>query len=123
MAERFSERLVYGRGRPGSWCRRRWGLGTDTFDVPLPEAKSRNMVESATALFAGDSGSLVGSLMNGCNAGEICPKPEDAAGNVLKVCYRFEYDVQGNTISDGENRYQYDSLNRLTEIKTKEGGI
>ncbi len=37
--------------------------------------------------------------------------------------YQYTYDRQGNTLSDGENTYTYDSLNRLTQINTKAGGI
>ncbi len=37
--------------------------------------------------------------------------------------YQYTYDRQGNTLSDGENIYTYDSLNRLTQINTKAGGI
>ncbi len=37
--------------------------------------------------------------------------------------YQYTYDRQGNTLSDGENTYTYDSLNRLTQVNTKAGGI
>uniref|UniRef100_A0A0N5ACH7 Tox-SHH domain-containing protein n=1 Tax=Syphacia muris TaxID=451379 RepID=A0A0N5ACH7_9BILA len=37
--------------------------------------------------------------------------------------YRYAYDRQGNTLSDGENTYTYDSLNRLTQVNTKTGDI
>ena len=37
--------------------------------------------------------------------------------------YQYEYDRQGNTLSDGENTYRYDSLNRLVEIRTKSADI
>ena len=37
--------------------------------------------------------------------------------------YHYEYDRQGNTLSDGENTYRYDSLNRIVEVKTKNGDI
>ena len=33
--------------------------------------------------------------------------------------YHYEYDRQGNTLSDGENTYRYDSLNRIVEVQTK----
>ena len=39
-----------------------------------------------------------------------------------KTCH-YEYDRQGNTLSDGENTYRYDSLNRIVEVKTKNGDI
>ena len=37
--------------------------------------------------------------------------------------YHYEYDRQGNTLSDGENTYRYDSLNRIVEVRTKNGDI
>ena len=37
--------------------------------------------------------------------------------------YHYEYDRQGNTLSDGENTYRYDSLNRIVEVQTKNGDI
>ena len=36
---------------------------------------------------------------------------------------KYTYDAQGNTLSDGENTYLYDCLNRITEVKTKAGDI
>ena len=37
--------------------------------------------------------------------------------------YRYTYDRQGNMLSDGDNTYQYDGMNRLKEINTKAGDI
>ena len=31
----------------------------------------------------------------------------------------YEYDRQGNTLSDSENTYRYDRLNRIVEVQTK----
>ncbi|MEE1247790.1 MAG: RHS repeat-associated core domain-containing protein, partial [Lachnospiraceae bacterium] len=39
-----------------------------------------------------------------------------------KTCH-YEYDRQGNTLSDGENTSCYDSLNRIVEVRTKNGDI
>ena len=36
---------------------------------------------------------------------------------------KYTYGAQGNTLSDGENTYLYDCLNRITEVKTKAGDI
>ncbi len=37
--------------------------------------------------------------------------------------YRYTYDRQGNMLSDGDNTYQYDGMNRLKKINTKAGDI
>ena len=47
-------------------------------------------------------------------------RQQDPAGSQT---YTYRYDAQGNTLSDGENTYLYDCLNRITEIKTKAGDI
>ena len=46
-------------------------------------------------------------------------RAQDPAGKT----YIYRYDAQGNTLSDGENTYLYDCLNRITEVKTKAGDI
>ena len=45
---------------------------------------------------------------------------QDPAGSQT---YTYRYDAQGNTLSDGENTYLYDCLNRITEVQTKVGDI
>ena len=47
-------------------------------------------------------------------------RQQDPAGSQT---YTYRYDAQGNTLSDGENTYLYDCLNRITEVKTKAGDI
>ena len=47
-------------------------------------------------------------------------RQQDPAGSQT---YTYRYDAQGNTLSDGENTYRYDCLNRITEVKTKAGVI
>ena len=37
--------------------------------------------------------------------------------------YNYTYDAQGNTLSDGENTYLYDCLNRISQVTTKAGDI
>ena len=47
-------------------------------------------------------------------------RQQDPAGSQT---YTYRYDAQGNTLSDGENTYLYDCLNRITEVQTKVGDI
>ena len=47
-------------------------------------------------------------------------RQQDPAGSQT---YTYRYDAQGNTLSDGENTYLYDCLNRITEVQTKAGDI
>ena len=48
------------------------------------------------------------------------PERPDAGQQVAEPkTYHYEYDRQGNTLSDGENTYRYDSLNRIVEVQTK----
>ena len=47
-------------------------------------------------------------------------RQQDPAGSQT---YTYRYDAQENTLSDGENTYLYDCLNRITEVKTKAGDI
>ena len=57
---------------------------------------------------------------------EMLKNPElpDAGQQVAEPkTYHYEYDRQGNTLSDGENTYRYDSLNRIVEVQTKNGDI
>ena len=46
-------------------------------------------------------------------------RAQDPAGKT----YTYRYDAQGNTLSDGENTYLYDCLNRIAEVQTKAGDI
>jgi RHS repeat-associated protein len=39
------------------------------------------------------------------------------------ISYHYIYDAQGNTLSDGENNYTYDALNRIAQVTTKAGDI
>ena len=47
-------------------------------------------------------------------------RQQDPAGSQT---YTYRYDAQGNTLSDGENTYLYDCLNRIAEVQTKAGDI
>ena len=47
-------------------------------------------------------------------------RQQDPAGSQT---YIYRYDAQGNTLSDGENTYLYDCLNRIAEVQTKAGDI
>ena len=46
----------------------------------------------------------------------IIPHPEEP-----ESIYHYDYDKQGNLLSDGENQYTYDAMNRLTQVTTSDG--
>ncbi len=59
------------------------------------------------------------SIYNMTAGAQEIPETPEMADRI----YRYTYDRQGNMLSDGDNTYQYDGMNRLKEINTKAGDI
>ena len=55
--------------------------------------------------------------------GRLTTRTEERAQDPAGKTYTYRYDAQGNTLSDGENTYLYDCLNRIAEVQTKAGDI